>query len=216
MTSVAIQVLEAGWSPGRWLCCLKRQELWWCQKHGRIAWVTKHPWSTIQKPETGRLIEKSSIGRSYESEKYWIFSVQGLFQPEKIDILSCNLTGIKPRYDSALNEISGFFFSIWIPHINAVFVLLLQAYSVCYMLFCLFLFFLFTFYSLFKWFIFVFFLPFAWHFDSFLWKLVTYGSIQKSRSDSMGSEPWVTNLAHTEWNYYSAECCRGRPRGAVW
>lgn len=36
--------------------------------------------------------------------------MQGLFQAENIDILSCNLTGIKPRYDSTLNEVSGFFF----------------------------------------------------------------------------------------------------------
>jgi len=57
---------------------------------------------------------------------------------ENIDILSCNLTGIKPRYDRALNEISGIFFSISIPQVNAWFVLLLQAYSVCYILFCLF------------------------------------------------------------------------------
>lgn len=56
-------------------------------------------------------------------------------------------------------------------------------------------FFLFTFYSLFKWFVFVFLLPFAWHLDSFLQKIMTYGSIQKSRSGFTGSEPWVTNLA---------------------
>lgn len=83
--------------------------------------------------------EKLSIVRADETEKHWIFRnhlcMRRLFQMENIDILSCNLAGTKPRYGSALNEISGNFFSTWIPQVNAGFVLLLQAYSICYILF---------------------------------------------------------------------------------
>ena len=129
---------------------------------------------------------------------------------ENIDILSCNLTGIKPRYDRALNEISGIFFSISIPQVNAWFVLLLQAYSVCYILFCLF----FPIDFLFSIWIYICLLSSLCLTFWFL-SIKTHDIWEHTKESLWLDGIWASGYdsCRAEWNDYAAERCRGRPFG---